>query len=390
MCKRTRAVAVNILFAVYFVSALEPSGFAQDLNPSAAPSSPSGLPSLQAVKSCMNGAAGAECLDQLFGAALGTHSTMELLQLIERFEAEDAELRRDCHPLVHSIGRETFRIKGNIHESFAACDQTCHSGCYHGSVERFLRGDTIYSQIDKHPSTAELRQKAVVACDPKTPLRFRFQCLHGLGHALLFFSRYQLLPSLEVCDVLPEDWSRNSCYGGVFMENVVNATPESRDLSPTDYHYPCNKLNPKYRGECYIMQTSRMTEMGLSTEELFQECDKTGEFRHQCSASVGRDLSNFARAGQTRATAEKCEIVRGESRFACMRGVVYALIDNTWNGRYALPFCAALTQEDDRNTCFQTSAHYLKNIFEKSSAEIANDCTEHLSQPARCLELSLR
>ncbi len=103
MRKRTRAVALNILFAVYFVSAVEPSGFAQDLNPSAAPSSPSGLPLLQTVKSCMNGEAGAECLDQLFGAALGTHSTMELLQLIERFEAEDAELRRVTRPATPAV-----------------------------------------------------------------------------------------------------------------------------------------------------------------------------------------------------------------------------------------------------------------------------------------------
>lgn len=192
--------------------------------------------------------------------------------MIERFEAEDSELRRDCHPVVHAIGRETYRIKGNIHDSFLACDQTCHSGCYHGSVERFLRGDDIYAQIDKHPSTAELKQKASIACDPKVPYRYRFQCLHGLGHALMFFSRYQLSQSLTVCDVLPEDWSRNSCYGGVFMENVFNATRESRDLSPTDYHYPCNKLNAKYRSECYVMQTSRMTEMGLSTEAIFKEC----------------------------------------------------------------------------------------------------------------------
>jgi len=54
---------------------------------------------------------------------------------------------------------------------------------------------------------------------------------------------------------LPEDWSRNSCYGGGFFENVVNATPESHGLRPTDYHYPCSKKYSKYRGEFYIMQT---------------------------------------------------------------------------------------------------------------------------------------
>jgi len=378
-----------VLVLVYYLLGLGTASFAQVPHTASGSSAgASDLPSLEAIKSCMNNAKGAECLDNLFREALKTHSTMEILRLIQRAETEDADLRRDCHPIVHAIGRETFRIKGNIHDSFSACDQTCHSGCYHGSVERFLRGEDIYAQIDKHPSTSELKQKAAIACDPNIPMRLRFQCLHGLGHALLFFSRYQLAPSLEVCDVLPEDWSRNSCYGGIFMENVFNVTPETRDLSPTDYHYPCNKLAAKYRGECYVMQTSRMTEMGLSTERIFHECEKAGEYRNECTLSVGRDLSNFVRAGEIRATAQKCELATGNSRSACMRGVVYALIDNTWDGRYALPFCAALGQENDRIGCFQTSAQYLKGTFEKSPAEIARECSQHLSQPARCVELS--
>ena len=55
-----------------------------------------GPPSLEEVKSCMNIAKGAECLDNLFREALKTHSTAEILQLIQRAEAEDADVRRDC------------------------------------------------------------------------------------------------------------------------------------------------------------------------------------------------------------------------------------------------------------------------------------------------------
>jgi hypothetical protein len=348
------------------------------------------LPTLQAAKSCMSGSAAAECLDQLIREALKTHSVKEVLQLVERYEAEDPEFRRDCHPVVHAIGRETFRLKGNIHEAFAACDQTCHSGCYHGSVERFLRGDSIYAAVDRHPSIAELKQKAASACDPNIALRFRFQCLHGLGHALMFFSRYNLNQSLEICDALSDDWNRNSCYGGVFMENVSSATPESRDLSPTDYHYPCSKIAAPYKGECYAMQTSRMAEMGLTTEQILKECDRASEFRIPCLLSAGRDLSNDVRFGDGRAAAQKCELVDGTGRAACMRGVVYALIDNTWDGRYALPFCTAFNQQDDRNGCFTTSAEYLKSTFEKSSTDVRNECTKHLKQPAPCVEVAAR
>ena len=347
------------------------------------------LPTLEAAKSCLSSTASADCLDQLFRKALETHSVKEVLQLVEQFEAEDPEFRRDCHPVVHAIGRENFRLKGNIHEAFAACDQTCHSGCYHGSVERFLRGDGIYAAVDRHPSIAELTQKAASACDPDIALRFRFQCLHGLGHALMFFSRYNLNQSLEICDALADEWNRNSCYGGVFMENIASATPESRDLSPTDYHYPCTKVGAPYKGECYTMQTSRMAEMGLNIEQILKECDRTGEFRSSCVLSAGRDLSNDVRFGDGRAAARKCELVAGNGRAACIRGVVYALIDNTWDGRYALPFCTAFNQHD-RSACFTTSAEYLKSTFEKSPAEVRTECTKHLSQPAACVEVATR
>jgi hypothetical protein len=373
-------VLIAILSAADFASS-----FAQ---PEPESSTSYGVPSIDALKLCLAGANSAACLDRIFRDVLKTQTTKSALQLIQRFELEDSELRRDCHPIVHAVGRETFRIKGNIHDSFSACDQTCHSGCYHGSVERFLRGEEIYSQADRHPSQAELKQKAAAACDSGVPVRLRFQCLHGLGHALMFFSRYKLAPSLEACDALAEEWGRHSCYGGVFMENVFNSTPELRDVSPTDYHYPCNRIDTKYRAECYVMQTSRMTEMGLSISRLFEECQKSGEYELPCTVSIGRDLSNDVRMGQTRATAQKCESVTAERRLACLRGVIYALIDNTWDGRYALPFCVAFGEESDRQSCIKESLGYLRTTFQKSSEEITDDCSQYLGQPNRCTELA--
>jgi hypothetical protein len=383
-CKSLAIVfGLLVLLAVSLDAAVQTSRGSADKNDT-------GLPSLAAIKDCLKAPDSAECLDNLFRTALKYHSTAEVLQLIRRFEAEDPELRRDCHPVVHAIGRETFQLKGNIHDSFSACDQTCHSGCYHGSVERFLRGDEIYSQTYKHPSQAELKQKAAAACDPNTPIRFRYQCLHGLGHAILFFSLYQLQPALDICDALDEDWSRSSCYGGVFMENVSNATNEKKNFSPTDYHAPCNQLADKYRQDCYIMQTSRMAEMGLSTERMLEECAKAGIYRVACTLSIGRDLSNEVRVGQTRTVARKCELVHDSNRRACMQGVVYALVDNTWDGRYAMPFCAAFASHTDREGCFETSIQYLRSFFEKPVEDIAHDCSRHAANSPRCAELAVR
>ena len=118
---------IKIIIAGIFAVSAGSSAPAQEIKQSLAPTAL--LPSGQAIKSCMGRKDGAECLDNLFREALRTNSTLDALQSIQRLEKDDPDIRRDCHPIVHAIGRETYRIKGNIHDSFTACDQTCHSGC---------------------------------------------------------------------------------------------------------------------------------------------------------------------------------------------------------------------------------------------------------------------
>jgi len=316
-------------------------------------------PTSAAIKECLGKTGNNDCLELLFRAGLETRSPAELLKLVEEYGDDDAKLRLSCHPIVHALGREIFRLKGNVHDAFLACDQTCHSGCYHGAVERFLRGDG--AQLARHVSQSEIVGKAAAACDRKAPLRIYFQCLHGLGHAVMYITENRIDQSLEACDSLPDDWSRDSCYGGVFMENLFSSNPEKRDVSTVDYHHPCGKVAARYRGACYLMQTWRMEEMGLAKERLFEECRKAGPFETPCAQSIGRDLSNIAHGEDSRPAAEQCERAEGEPRRACIRGVVYALIDNTWDARYAAPFCSAL-REEDIVYCNRESKEYLEMI----------------------------
>jgi hypothetical protein len=199
-----------------------------------------------------------------------------------------------------------------------------------------------------------------------------------------------LAPSLEACDALADDWSRNSCYGGVFMENVFNSAGEKKNFSATDHHAPCNRLEAPYRRECYMMQTSRMVEMGLSAQAVFAQCAKAGDYRATCVQSAGRDLSNFVRVGNARGTARTCELASGDDRFACVRGVVYALVDNTWDGRYALSFCAALSQTRDQESCFREGVQYLRSVYDKPAAEIVGDCSRYAADSTSCAEAAAR
>lgn len=355
--------------------------------PRATVETPRGGISLSMLKDCLAGSVSGQCLDALFREFLKTHSAMEALALIQRYEAEDTGLRLACHPVVHAVGRETFRLRGTIQDSFQACDQTCHSGCYHGAMERFIRGAGV-SEVEEaaHISLEELRAKAAGACDLNQPTRFRFQCLHGLGHALLFFSDYRLRDALSGCDAISDAWGRSSCYGGLFMENVFAASPEKRDLSSTDYHYPCSALESRYQSDCYMMQTTRMSEMGLATEGLFAECRRAGAHSLICIQSIGRDLSNDVRVGDPRLVSQKCELGSGSEREACTRGVAYALADNTWDGRYAFPFCASFADRRDASHCFSISREYLQRMFEKTPGEMGRECALYAPQSSLCRE----
>jgi hypothetical protein len=103
---------------------------------------------------------------------------------------------------------------------------------------------------------------------------------------------------------------------------------------------------------------------------------------------VGRDLSNQVRLGETANAARKCELAQGSSRHACIRGVAYALIDNSWDGRYAWPFCAALGDKHDQYHCLEEGIEYLKVTFEKTADEISKGCGRLTEISRRCKELA--
>jgi hypothetical protein len=340
---------------------------------------------LDSIKDCFRqGRQSALCLDLLFRELLAERSAAEVLGIIQLGQDRDSDVRLACHPIVHAIGRELFQRAGTIHVAFQSCNQTCHSGCYHGVVERFLWGGTSATGAPPHVTGAMLQEKAARACQSDAAAHLRFQCLHGLGHAILHFSGYQLSAALELCNELPDVWSQRSCYGGVFMENVTAATPEKRFVSATDYHHPCSAVTQVYRSDCYLMQTSRMIEMGLPFEALFAECAGAGSFRGECAQSIGRDVSNEARIYGPRQAASKCELAAGADREACIRGVVYALVDNTWDGSYALPFCGALADHADISYCFRSATRYMTQIFAQSAAQIARDCAIYVDDPVLC------
>ncbi len=322
-----------------------------------------------------------KCMDGITESLLEKKSAIDLLAELDNLGKEKSEILIQCHPIAHSIGRMLYKKLSeddkHLGDVFQECDHTCHSGCFHGSMERVFFSDEPVGT--PHLTMKILKEKSPFICgvfEYSAKGNIKFQCLHGLGHALMFFTDYNLTESLKLCDLQPSGWDQSSCYGGVFMENVFAQNKSQRYLT-SDPHFPCNAIEEKYRRDCYVMQTSRMYELGLSYEEIGKECENAGNYRRQCMQSLGRDVSSDARKDPTSATICTNLPTQKDIEF-CVDGITYALADNSWDGRYAFPYCDTLSDEH-KEYCYTTVIKYLKNSLYFPTAEIAESCEKYSS-----------
>jgi hypothetical protein len=69
---------------------------------------------------------------------------------------------------------------------------------------------------------------------------------------------------------------------------------------------------------------------------------------------------------------------------ACTRGVVRALIDNTWDGTYALPYCATYGTPDNISYCYQVSLSYLVSVYSQTRPQLLDQCGKFAPGVAAC------
>ncbi len=311
--------------------------------------------------------------------------TKRLLADLEQSRASSPTLENECHPIAHAIGRQSYELKGNVGDAFEACDFTCHSGCYHGVMERLFFSDEQLAQGSSHLSLQDLSTKIPTVCSRdnfRNPTnQLIFQCLHGIGHAITFSLEYKLNDSLSACDFLPSQYDRSSCYGGVFMENVVAFDQSKRTANPKDPLYPCNTLDSKYVYDCLAMQTSLMFSYGMDVSKIAQTCRTLPEGQVEvCFRSLGRDLSNNVRTGKLTQTVDDCENKSSGFTLQCTAGVVYALVDNSWNAKFAFPYCAGFQQAENRKACFENTRNYLLGAHSKTKEEVVSDCDSYAGE----------
>lgn len=267
-----------------------------------------------------------------------------------------------CHSLAHIIGQAAVDKYPEVSQAYLHGDNFCWSGYYHGVIEG------VAFNIGKEKLFTSLNTICANIPGKQTYSFDYYNCVHGLGHGLMEVTYDELFDSLSLCDKLTGSWEQQSCYGGVFMENIIVDTKENQDhstkyLKPNQPMYPCIEVADVYKGACYLMQTSYMLKVTDGNfMKVFELCAGAGQaFAPTCYQSLGRDASGRS-VSDARITKDICNLGKTyEQKSNCIIGAVKDFISYYHSDVQAKELCASI-DTGSQGVCSQTVESYYKTF----------------------------
>lgn len=316
------------------------------------------------------------------------------------------------HGLTHVIGITAWQPGDDVATVFRSCNGLFQSGCYHGVIQAYLTADGDVDSL----RTTELCDRI----DPTgTDRWFRFQCVHGLGHGLEMAWAWDLPRALRGCDWLRDDWDRQSCYGGAFMENAVASTPGGHHTAvraleadkgvpraedhgghqhdppsappfmmrdSTDALYPCSIVGDRYGSACYISHGGiLLAASGNDFGRAATACTRAPEpFRWACHLSLGTNASGWTLQDTPQVIAH-CSHGDPAYRPWCFVGAVKNYIDVTADPADGLAFCIAVPSGKSRQACWRAVGEQLMVLYSGDEARRAAECAKIESAEGRAM-----
>lgn len=269
----------------------------------------------------------------------------------------DDYVKSQCHQLTHIVGREAARKYGTVKKAFQHGDSFCWSGYHHGVVEAAIQ------DIGAEKIRAQTNDICSGFAAAKQYSFDHYNCVHGMGHGFMAVAELNLFTALKDCDILTNSWERTSCYGGVFMENVmIEARGEGKSayLKPDQPMYPCTAVEKQYKEQCYLMQTSYALQQNqYNFADVFNQCAALtdAEFIATCYQSIGRDASGSTVSDIARTKANCSPAPNQDALNYCVLGAVRDFISYYHSDEQAKQFCNAFDMAV-KNRCLEEVKTY--------------------------------
>jgi hypothetical protein len=319
---------------------------------------------------------------------------------LDRVVHSDTSLVRFGHPLAHALGYAVRSTPITATRLLSECDDRYQSGCYHGILQRYF---------DARVGMPIAQSVLVAPCDGLrgTKEQFRlFDCLHGTGHGLMMYHRYDVNAALTDCDRLSSDWDQRSCFSGVFMEHNMgvrmqvfgdgkfgmhrHSMPAANVVlfKPNDLHYPCDATPIRYRFQCYELQSDLiLPAVRGDFRKAAAVCDSAGTDRlvAVCYVGLGRNASGSA-VFQYSGIRERCDFGSPAGRPWCYMGAARHLAYAPSELPRGVAFCRSLPEGDARTRCWDGVGLQIASFLSDPEARRRACQSDNTSDVAACVE----
>lgn len=313
-------------------------------------------------------------LARLVSSQISLPETLTGLSLIDTEEG----IRQTCHAFVHFLGANEYKRTKDVSGTLAQCSTqiACGEGCFHGVIEGYFEEDG--REFSAGSVSSLCRDDAV-----GNPTNY-LACTHGIGHAFMLLYGNDVSPSLVGCDLLDAALERESCYAGVFMENVFSygSANHVSSVDPADPGAVCRGLSDRYLSACYAFQSSFVIQQGrgdYAAGAAFCE-EAPGGYRATCYRSIGADAAvSFVHAEPM---ADACMVApSGEARISCLTGALVFLAQGSKGRAEVLFDLCEHVGDRERHGCFSVAGDVLADWYPGRKSEL---CARILSdQEAR-------
>lgn len=273
---------------------------------------------------------------QAYRAADSRHAAALYEQFLPRIGANGLRegieaVHPTCHDEAHDLGKVIFSKLRDVGASLESCADACASGCMHGVLMQFFTdGRPLNESSHQHPArltAAEVAGRIPTFCESQALTRMYSpgDCAHGVGHAVMFLSKYDVSAGIDLCERFPSYALRYYCATGAYMEYRIVR-------SPADYPvhgglYPCDTA--RYPAACfrYVMTNTIRWHIakGGTLKSLQEQCaGLSGKYRLGCFHGIGNALvGRIARGRMT--VAQLCGFGNREDQTVCVEGAMERL-----------------------------------------------------------------
>jgi len=317
------------------------------------------------------------CLEDLAKELYRTYSPQDIFAAIAAVEDEPV-IFVYCHRLMHFWGREIYKQTQSIPEALKQASFVCEGASIHGIVEGYMMEqnwpEVTHEKLTEFVTT--ICQSIRATDNLHNPFyQYHLECLHGIGHALMFITGNDLPLSLELCNALPFKDNAYTCHTGVFMENHLGATsnntapPEhaSDYLSrPDDPLYPCSILEEQYLPVCYQFKADLSLRTNEDFDKAIEVClEVPSEYQSLCFYQIGKMAPDiFQEHDRVKAVCDKIYSLAGDlARLECIKGVISTI---TWKysgeaNKIDL-FCNFFEKKEEERECRDLVTHSLNKL----------------------------